>query len=360
MDVTSLLNSSTTAAGQQKLVENSGAVSRSRTPWDAGGYSLPINTIATASRSINTQATPSQMAHSAPREIHHDDSHLDIQNLNPTSPKHKSSDSRSSLSSSTSSLQSVAHSRFSSISTIGSCHLLPSTWSVDGPSLKSRNTTQPLDSTSLDNSSDARPSPSLSPTETLDPFASVAKYHLSNRQTKFVNQSSVPWIATFVNDNGSSTLSREDRSKERPGSPTDPLDTFASVREHHLSNYQTKSVNQSSGPRVASSVNNYGSSILLKEDRSKERSGSPSDPLDTFASVREHHLSNYQTKSVNQSSGPRVASSVNNYGSSILLKEDRSKERSGSPSDAVLIRRSPALRVNTGEADLNGGDYHQP
>jgi hypothetical protein len=305
MDVTSLLNSSTTAAGQQKLVENSGAVSRSRTPWDAGGYSLPINTIATASRSINTQATPSQMAHSAPREIHHDDSHLDIQNLNPTSPKHKSSDSRSSLSSSTSSsLQSVAHSRFSSISTIGSCHLLPSTWSVDGPSLKSRNTTQPLDSTSLDNSSDARPSPSLSPTETLDPFASVAKYHLSNRQTKFVNQSSVPWIATFVNDNGSSTLSREDRSKERPGSPTDPLDTFASVREHHLSNYQTKSVNQSSGPRVASSVNNYGSSILLKEDRSKERSGSPS--------------------------------------------------------DAVLIRRSPALRVNTGEADLNGGDCHQP
>jgi hypothetical protein len=304
MDVTSLLNSSTTAAGQQKLVENSGAVSRSRTPWDAGGYSLPINTIATASRSINTQATPSQMAHSAPREIHHDDSHLDIQNLNPTSPKHKSSDSRSSLSSSTSSsLQSVAHSRFSSISTIGSCHLLPSTWSVDGPSLKSRNTTQLLDSTSLDNSSDARPSPSLSPTETLDPFASVAKYHLSNRQTKFVNQSSVPWSATFVNDNGSSTLSREDRSK-RPGSPTDPLDTFASVREHHLSNYQTKSVNQSSGPRVASSVNNNGSSILLKEDRSKERSGSPS--------------------------------------------------------DAVLIRRSPALRVNTGEADLNGGDYHQP
>jgi hypothetical protein len=112
MDVTSLLNSNPAAAEQRKRADsgNSGssrAPSRSRTPWDAGGYSLPINTATKATISPQQQTRP---------EIRHDDVSISTP---PPSPKHRFSDSRSSVSSFTSSLQSPAtHSRYSSTSTL--------------------------------------------------------------------------------------------------------------------------------------------------------------------------------------------------------------------------------------------------
>ena len=107
MDVTALLNSNTTVPEQQKRLDDLRVPSRSRTPWDAGGYSLPIIT------TIRTAKT------SQPRpDIHHDDSHISTPS---SSLKHISSDCGSSLSSFTSSLQStMTHLRYSSTSTLNS------------------------------------------------------------------------------------------------------------------------------------------------------------------------------------------------------------------------------------------------
>ncbi|KAL8376441.1 hypothetical protein RB595_007503 [Gaeumannomyces hyphopodioides] len=85
---------------------------RSRTPWDAGGYSLPLTLDAKMIRTPLT-AKPVLYSDSPPGE-HHPDGN------SPSSPKHKFSDSRSSLSSytTTSSNNSGSHSRISSLSTV--------------------------------------------------------------------------------------------------------------------------------------------------------------------------------------------------------------------------------------------------
>ncbi|KAL8288873.1 hypothetical protein RB597_000790 [Gaeumannomyces tritici] len=85
---------------------------RSRTPWDAGGYSLPL-TLDTKMIRTRLMAKPVLYGDSPPGE-HHPDSN------SPSSPKHKFSDSRSSLSSytTTSSNNSGSHSRISSLSTV--------------------------------------------------------------------------------------------------------------------------------------------------------------------------------------------------------------------------------------------------
>jgi hypothetical protein len=82
---------------------------RNRTPWDAGGYSLPL-TLDT--KSIHTPSTAKPAFYSeSPTDA--------LTSASPKSPKHKFSDSRSSLSSYTSSSNnSVSHSRISSLSTV--------------------------------------------------------------------------------------------------------------------------------------------------------------------------------------------------------------------------------------------------
>ncbi|KAK4219597.1 hypothetical protein QBC37DRAFT_108929 [Rhypophila decipiens] len=140
MDVTSLLNSSSAALQRRDSVDSStpsatggttaastavptpspdrtpsrrtsGSRSphRNRTPWDAGGYSLPL--------SLDTKAI--QTASTA-RPVFYCESPTDGQSssTSPKSPKHKFSDSRSSLSSYASSNNSVSHSRISSLSTV--------------------------------------------------------------------------------------------------------------------------------------------------------------------------------------------------------------------------------------------------
>lgn len=108
MDVTSLLNAGSLAV-EQKRMENLRIAGRSRTPWDAGGYSLPITTKTPISPSCQPQ-----------QDNYFDDRQIDT----PSSPRHKLSDSRSSFSSFASSIQSTTHSRFSSMSTVSGSHTL--------------------------------------------------------------------------------------------------------------------------------------------------------------------------------------------------------------------------------------------
>lgn len=139
MNVTSLLNTSAAAqaAGarlpqeqsadgsvamyqtQERMIpmrtaSDSRLVNRSRTPWDAGGYSLPLT--------LNVQST--QMSMTAKSGYHPDGMPMESAgSTSPKSPKHKFSDSRSSLSSyttmsSTNSCHSRSHSRISSLSTV--------------------------------------------------------------------------------------------------------------------------------------------------------------------------------------------------------------------------------------------------
>lgn len=86
---------------------------RNRTPWDAGGYSLPLTLDAKSIRS-SPAARPAICCES-PTE------RMEPASPKSPSPRHKFSDSRSSLSSYTttcSSSASVSHSRFSSLSTV--------------------------------------------------------------------------------------------------------------------------------------------------------------------------------------------------------------------------------------------------
>jgi len=121
MDVTALLNENSAAVDQQQIVTEgtSRLPTRSRTPWDAGGYSLPLNTLAAMNsppiqyaqdvEDREMDATPTSVPFTARPFF-----------TTTNSPFHKLTDSRSSMSSFTSSLHSAGHSRYSSVSTLNS------------------------------------------------------------------------------------------------------------------------------------------------------------------------------------------------------------------------------------------------
>lgn len=97
--------------------------SRARTPWDAGGYSLPLT--------LDTKVAIQPSV----RPAFYNESPID--SASPKSPKHRLSDSYSSLSSYTSSLNSVSHSRLSSMSTVSGFQSMGSL-TTELPSLESR------------------------------------------------------------------------------------------------------------------------------------------------------------------------------------------------------------------------------
>jgi len=87
---------------------------RNRTPWDAGGYSLPLT--------LDTKLIPTFTSSAGrptlfPADHSPTEARL-ISSSSPKSPKHKFSDSRSSNSSSYTSCSSLSHSRISSLSTV--------------------------------------------------------------------------------------------------------------------------------------------------------------------------------------------------------------------------------------------------
>ncbi|KAI1380837.1 hypothetical protein F4677DRAFT_200032 [Hypoxylon crocopeplum] len=93
--------------------------SRSRTPWDANGYALPLTldtkSTQVSARPVSNSASPAGSS-------------------SPKSPRHKFSDSHSSLSSYASSSASLSHSRISSMSTVGGVppiSAIPDTPSLD-------------------------------------------------------------------------------------------------------------------------------------------------------------------------------------------------------------------------------------
>jgi hypothetical protein len=211
MDVTSLLNSGATAAAEQlkqeakqeNEIECVRTPTRNRTPWDAGGYSLPINTISMAPTTL--------------QQVQFDNSRPEGQI--PTSPRHKFSDSRSSLSSFTSSLQSATHSRFSSMSTVNSTNPtngLP----MDSLSPKSRNAPQALELANMDSRSDNRPSTSLSPTGSLEALAFVAEHHpFSQPHAQQISDDMIMGLGAM----GSNSLSTETAGRGRASSPSDAI-----------------------------------------------------------------------------------------------------------------------------------------
>jgi hypothetical protein len=101
MDVTAMLNTSKEADGPPKFEDSMRNPFRNLTPWDAGGFSLPIHTHRLGSFTDDAFPNDSLM-----------DNHIDHR-------RHKLSDSHSSLSSFASS-NSKSHSRFSSMSTVNS------------------------------------------------------------------------------------------------------------------------------------------------------------------------------------------------------------------------------------------------
>lgn len=100
MEVGLMLNASPDDVEQPKPLLTWEATIRSRTPWDAGGYSLPVN------HDLDTTIS---------KHIHHHDSPIESSQTYLT--KHSLSDSRGSLSSLASASTST-HSRFSSASTV--------------------------------------------------------------------------------------------------------------------------------------------------------------------------------------------------------------------------------------------------
>lgn len=220
MDVTSLLNSNPAAAEQRKRADSgsSRAPSRNRTPWDAGGYSLPINTATNGTRTPQQQTQP---------ENRNDDAPISTP---PTSPKHRFSDSRSSLSSFTSSLQSTTtHSRYSSTSTLNSnSHAHHKSFGTDILSPELRSISQALESGSQPlaiETCHANESPlgtSLSPTSsTLEQLTLIAESHLSEQVSESSSRSNDAMETAATNLAAESNT--KSASPNRPGSPSDAI-----------------------------------------------------------------------------------------------------------------------------------------
>jgi hypothetical protein len=224
MDVTSLLNSGTEAAAQHERIDTSHTPLRSRTPWDAGGYSLPMNTITIPPYSVDSSvASPQATPLASSSSIHCNDTQFDIQKRNENSPRHKSFSSRSSLSSSTSSLHSGTHSRLSSLSTVNSCHPGQSGFNVNGLPFAAEHASHHLDFTSLDVPSDH--TAAHSPTSSLGALALVAEQHLSAERTDSIDRNSTTLYATtsLSTTNPPPTLFEARTLEERPRSPSDAI-----------------------------------------------------------------------------------------------------------------------------------------
>ncbi len=221
MDVTSLLNAN--AAEQQKKGDGSAktAPTRNRTPWDAGGYSLPINTLSTvlaSSSSKRTTTSPQSTQNTQERE-----ESIDM----PSSPRHKFSDSRSSLSSFTSSLQSISHSRYSSSSTVGSLQQVNYIGEILSPISGSKKPS--VDFGSLTAVEGTRPSGthswgSISPIDSMEALILAAEKHSVSQRPLSARQLSIKDSSmSQTTEKLPSPSQIELPPKDRPSSPSDAI-----------------------------------------------------------------------------------------------------------------------------------------
>lgn len=222
MDLKSVLNDDSTAAGRSNTANMSGRSFNNRTPWSAGGYSLPILTNPFSSvletdgyescanncqdlQRIGEDQRPKDLPESPTAlSTRHRQTEGSYDNLIEGARKrfsesshgvqHRLSDSRSSLSSFVSSPYSSTHSRFSSVSTINEYHPAynPETesfpsyrqdfWEKDQVSLSPPSTS----STSIPPSrSRASTIPSA---ESITGLARIAEHHLEGVGTNQVAQ----------------------------------------------------------------------------------------------------------------------------------------------------------------------------
>ncbi|KAG0645063.1 hypothetical protein D0Z07_9271 [Hyphodiscus hymeniophilus] len=219
MDVLSLLNSHPAATERQERphVGDSMVSSRSRTPWDAGGYSLPIHSAKNGAISHQQHGS---------METRHDDALISTP---PPSPKHRSSDSRSSLSSFTSSQSTTTHSRYSSTSTLNSnSHTFHKGFGIDTFPPEIRSISQALVSVSLPLASASirangtRRRMSLSPIGSPpEQVAFVAENHLIQQQTKPSIRDARPTQSATARLATKDTMTMA--SNNRPGSPSDAI-----------------------------------------------------------------------------------------------------------------------------------------
>lgn len=210
-----MLNNSSVAAEQSpKAVENSKMPIRSRTPWDAGGYSLPINTrpVPFAEPIIysDSPVTPAK----SPRES-----------------SHRPSDSHSSISSYASSIHSAPHSRFSSTSTVSGFHPLSNIITDDSVTdrrerCSSRSLRSPLSAVSPSTVTLVRNS-SSSPAQSLEALAQIAERQVSeipqNGSHDFPREESELIPIRPVMRGESRTKSVSCLEIPRPSSPSDAI-----------------------------------------------------------------------------------------------------------------------------------------
>lgn len=189
MDVTALLNESSYAVDQQrKGIETLRLPTRSRTPWDAGGYSLPLNTAA-------LKITSPEVDYQDAFHLGEDDTTtvIPFTSVMPTSPIHKFTDSRSSLSSfASSSLHSANHSRYSSISTLNSPRAITS--SLPDPLISPKLPLQSIEMSYFRNREEEearlRFNQDHSRTQSLDTLAQIAEdYHSGDSSSPRVTTS---------------------------------------------------------------------------------------------------------------------------------------------------------------------------
>lgn len=246
MDVTSLLNSGTEAALQDERRRNSNTPPRSRTPWDANGYSLPLNGVTCPTYSESTTIASPQSTPIACAPIHSDDSLFDSQKRNETSCRHKSFSSRSSLSSTTSSLLSTTHSRLSSLSTVNSCYPGQSIFTLNSLSYTSESLPRCLDLASPDDTNDQ--SSALSPTSSLGALALVAEQHLSIDRAESTDRSSTTLDTTPLEDTNTSIPLQQGLSQDRPRSPSDAILIKRITAPVHESNIRQSHLNTEREP----------------------------------------------------------------------------------------------------------------
>lgn len=307
MDVTALLNESSSAVDQQRRgIETLRLPTRSRTPWDAGGYSLPLNTAA-------LKITSPEVDHQDAFHLGEDDTTtvIPFTSAMPMSPIHKFTDSRSSLSSfASSSLHSANHSRYSSISTLNSPRALTSNL----------------------------PDPMLSPNP---PLQSVEMSYFRSRDEEEARM-------RFHQDH----------------SPTKSLDTLAQIAE----DYQT---GESTSPRATISEGGNErrfqsqqpearpNRFTPRHSRSISNGGSASSSTPN-AEVWQSIEGDLQEARASKAMSVEVGSRPQRNGELIpiscrrLANRSQDIDRPSSPSDTLLIKRTtiPSLHLNTRDQHL--------
>jgi hypothetical protein len=224
MDVISLLNEN--AAEQQKKGDGSAKTTstRNRTPWDAGGYSLPINTLSTALASSSSTRTTTPPQNTQNTQEHEES--IDL----PSSPRHKFTDSRSSLSSFTSSLQSTSHSRYSSSSSTVSSSLQQINYVGDIISPISGSKKSSVDFGSLTAMEGTRPRSgtqswgTISPIDSMEALVLAAEKHsVSQRPLSARQLSNEDSSMSQTTEKPPSPSQIEFPARERPSSPSDAI-----------------------------------------------------------------------------------------------------------------------------------------